>query len=118
MRKAWIWTNRGFLVFPGNLRVMVRVGICMVCIGDPWFAQAIHGLYRAIHGLFKSALRPQHMYKLLPAASQSRIAEENPKHSLVVLALNRLAPTALCRLLTLQIVRTTFRACRRWHCCE
>ena len=45
VRKAWIWANRGFLVFPDNLRVRVRVKVrvryawfvlAMVCTGNPW----------------------------------------------------------------------------------
>ena len=57
MRKVWIWTNRGCLVFSGNLRVtrlglglgvalavrgwarvnLLCLGLCKHGIGDPWF---------------------------------------------------------------------------------
>ena len=53
MDKAWIWTNRGFLAFPGNLRVRVRVKARVRCV---WFVLMIHVLVQAIHGLSKSVL--------------------------------------------------------------
>ena len=48
----------------------------MVCIGDPWFIQAIHRLYKGIHGLSKSALCTQHILTYVSVTSHAQCTHQ------------------------------------------